>query len=203
MYHNHTKYANQTRSELGIEYKFNYYGFRDWEFPDKLEFVALGCSHTLGEGINCDDSWPSQLSELISNKVYNAGVSNAAMDTVYRISKELIPRHNPDVVFMFSPPSLRFEMANENDTWDVVNIHAHRAEYTDRYFLYDQNSYVNFVRNLDAIKNICTENNAKLIYLTADHDFRADHAAADGFHSGPEVMLEIAERFYTMYQEIK
>ena len=230
MYHNHTKYAGKTvewidfdskemydrnlkdhytQLEQGgwinttIEYKFNYYGFRDWEFPDQLEFLALGCSHTLGHGLHADQAWPSQLSQLIDNKVYNGGVSGAAMDTVYRIAKELVPRHKPSTVFLLAPNSMRFELANENDTWDVINVHADRDICTDHYFMYGQNSFVNFNRNLHAIKHICAKNNANLICLTADHDFRADYAARDLMHSGPEVMAELAERFYNMYQETK
>jgi lysophospholipase L1-like esterase len=47
------------------------WGFRNREVPEQADIVAIGDSHTYGFAAAMEDSWPSALSRLSGQKVYN------------------------------------------------------------------------------------------------------------------------------------
>jgi hypothetical protein len=181
-----------------IEYTFNSQGFRDEEFPRDLNYLAVGCSHTMGVGLRYEQTWVSQLSKLIDKKIYNAGVAGAATDTVYRIVSHLLSGYQPDIVFMLRPPAWRWELSEDNKTFKVYNYntyHDYRSTHLDYYFLNDINSGINAQKNMDAINYICNRSDCRLIELSADYDLIADEGARDLMHSGPNAHKDIANKF--------
>lgn len=188
--------------QIPIQYKFNSAGFRGDDFNLNIKIVAAGCSHTFGVGLHEHQTWVGQLEQLLDCKIQNLGVSGASMDTVYRILDSLLDHLRPDVLFLFAPPSYRVEFCiDDNSIWEVYNIHTNNNEHLKNYFINDINSAYNFQKNLQAIQYICLEKNIRLIHLSADHDFVADHSARDLLHSGPDVHKGIAERFYKMFNQ--
>ena len=184
--------------DQSIDYSFNSLGFRDDEFPTNLNYLAVGCSHTQGVGLHREQTWVSQLSNMIGEKVFNAGISGAAQDTVYRVLDQLLPNYHPKVVFMLAPPSWRMELSDDNQTFKVYNFHSYaedRSKHLDFYFQNDINSSINSQRNIDAIQNICNKWNSKLITLLSDHDLITDERARDLMHSSPDAQKDVANKF--------
>lgn len=62
------------------DYRWNSDGLRSVEFSERPEVVALGCSHTLGQGLPEWASWPSLLSQKIGKPVGNISYSGAAIN---------------------------------------------------------------------------------------------------------------------------
>ena len=55
----------------------------DWPLPNTLiseSFMVMGCSHTVGVGVNKEDSYPMQLSKHYGIPVYNLAISNGNID---------------------------------------------------------------------------------------------------------------------------
>jgi len=183
-----------------IEYKFNNYGFRDNTFPYNIDFLAVGCSHTFGVGLKKEQVWVSKLGELLNKKVYNAGISGASMDTMYRLIDDITRNHDISNIFMFAPASYRYELCvdDEKDIFEVYNVHDNNNN-TKPYFICTKNSWFNFNKNLKAIKYICAEQNINLIHFEVDHDFIVDNKVRDLMHSGPLAHEEFAKMFYNKF----
>ena len=54
-------------------YKLNLHGYRGPNLRS-VDFVALGCSQTFGQGVEEEDTWPSRLSKLTGMSYVNMGV---------------------------------------------------------------------------------------------------------------------------------
>lgn len=68
------RYRNET-----IQYRFNSVGLRmDNELPVDDYIVGFGCSHTVGVGVNVEDTWIHQLANKLSVNYINAGVSGGS-----------------------------------------------------------------------------------------------------------------------------
>src|SRR5262245_22459528 len=46
-------------------------GFRNTAIPETIDIVAIGDSHTYGQGVAFDQAWPRVLEKLTSCRVYN------------------------------------------------------------------------------------------------------------------------------------
>jgi hypothetical protein len=54
--------------------RFDAWGFRNPQVPERAEIVAIGDSHTYGNTATMNDSWPYVLSRLTGKSVYNMGL---------------------------------------------------------------------------------------------------------------------------------
>jgi hypothetical protein len=77
---------------LGIVIKakspgFDEWGFRNTNVPSKADFVAIGDSHTFGNGARMDDSWPMVLGRLSMQSVYNLGMGGYGPNQYYHLLK--------------------------------------------------------------------------------------------------------------------
>lgn len=113
-----------------IFYKFNSFGYRTKEFnfeSNKPSILCLGCSSTVGIGVNYEESWPAYIEKQFSDHdVYNLGVSGGSCDTVIRILANIKNFLNPEIVFILWPNSHRYEIYQDIG---VINLHP-----TDRNF---------------------------------------------------------------------
>lgn len=196
LHNNFNKLTELGWADSVIEYTFNSAGFRDNEFPDHIEYLALGCSHTFGTGLHKTQTWVSFLGSLLDTKIWNAGVAGCAMDTVFRILDNFIGVYSIDTIFLLCPPKYRYEVCVDNNTWEVRNIHSENVDlFSKMYFTNDLNSAYNFEKNLLSIECICNKHNINLKYLSADHDLVVDHSARDLMHSGPLAHEQMARMF--------
>src|SRR5262249_43794524 len=50
------------------------WGFRNPSVPERADAVALGDSHTYGNGAKRNEAWPAVLEQLTGQRVYNLGM---------------------------------------------------------------------------------------------------------------------------------
>jgi hypothetical protein len=183
-----------------LTYQYNSQGFRDEEFDQQPAGIALGCSHTQGEGIRAEQAWPSQLQHMLGQKVWNLGVGGAALDTCYRLLEYWIEHLNVKFVVCAVPPISRYEVFDSN--WSnilpsmplEINM-PWLAGYQKNYLLYDQNSELNRRKNLQAMQHICNKYNIPFYYdlLT---EFGDAKLARDLLHHGADGQERLANEFF-------
>jgi hypothetical protein len=71
----HTDTAKQVITSptdiIPIEYRMNNFGYRGEDFEKENEMLALGCSHTAGDGIPEENRWATILAEKMGMKLSN------------------------------------------------------------------------------------------------------------------------------------
>ena len=168
------KLASDTIDDGTIQYKMNEHGYRSDSFNNKSKYnvLTLGCSWTMGIGVNDDKIWPN----LVGNKfgkVFNYGMYGVSTSyiakTLYKIvSSEFIP----DMVLIMWPGFSRrdyirengsfkkvggFRIANDNDlVWknedeDLLFIEL-RNDYQDLMTFWESYTFVETIANLHKIK---------------------------------------------------
>lgn len=194
----------------GTEWKLNSHGFRTVEF-DEIDFtqpraLAMGCSHTMGDGNKFEYSWPEVLKEKINfSQIINLGQFGASSDYVVRILPNCLQYFKPTNIFIFWPDYARFEI-NENGRYrQIVPTSEDRIKFMSTHpeeYLRDHYS-----KNLDLAQKLCLENNVKLIGIswndlisTMDHADRWDKGV-DNAHYGKLWHEGVAEVFKDIFYE--
>jgi lysophospholipase L1-like esterase len=78
-------------------------GFRNPHRPKRARIVALGDSHTYGENVRSEDSWPRQLGRLTGEEAYNLGVGGYGMVQYYALMEEALSLEPEVIVIGFYP----------------------------------------------------------------------------------------------------
>lgn len=93
-------------------YTYNDLGFRgDSVKKDGFKVMSLGCSHTEGVGVNYNDTWPTQFTNLIPNGVnMNFGTGGRSNDFIVRCLLTYYDVVKPDLVLVMYPSPLRREI---------------------------------------------------------------------------------------------
>lgn len=183
-----------------LTYRYNSQGFRDEEFDNQPSGIALGCSHTMGVGVAVEHTWPRQLQNMLSTKVWNLGVGGAALDTCYRLLEYWIEHLNGKFVVCAVPSISRYEIF-ANNNWSTILPYEHHwynmpwlGDYQKNYLSYDQNSELNRRKNLQAMQNICNKYNIPFYYDLLQ-DFGDTALARDLQHCGPDALKKLANKF--------
>ena len=91
-------------------YTYNELGFRgDSQYKDGFKIMSIGCSLTEGVGVNDNETWPYQFTELISNGAnLNFGCGGRSNDYILRCLITYYDLINPDLVLiMYTSPQRR------------------------------------------------------------------------------------------------
>ena len=198
------------------KYTINKYGFRtSLEYKNGTS-IALGCSYTFGLGVHEEHTWPYLLSKKINKDIINLGICGGSMDSSYRALKSYIGKYTPEYVFFSIPSALRQHLQYRRDdnrvgTLCIMPNGEHREEDKHRKMLHsfllknfyslDENIFVNFYKNLEAIRYLCDSKNIKLIEClnpcmynpdeilekAFDHKFLDKFSSFDSDHFGPEI----------------
>lgn len=186
--------------ENKITYTYNSEGFRDIEFDQRPAVMALGCSHTEGVGLPNDLTWPSQLENIIGQKVWNLGVGGSALDTCFRLLDHWIEHLNITAVCCAVPELSRFEV-NENNNWLTIfpaqsynNTMGWIAGWNKNYVAFEKNSQMNRRKNLLAMEHICSKHSVPFYYDLLEN-FRDGATARDLTHCGPNSNFKLATTF--------
>jgi hypothetical protein len=155
-----------------IDYKINAHGFRSVEFDHTPGFIALGCSFTCGIGLPLQQTWPDMIARATGLNAWNLGIGGCGLDTCFRLLYNYIDVLNPKFVMLLTPESTRFELHCKDTPIGIMHGFKAKAEmiapalleqikqiwYTD-----DQNSTVNYLKNLLAITQLCSDRQIPLI----------------------------------------
>lgn len=145
--------------------------------------LYLGCSITFGIGVALEQTW----SHLLHQKVFpdkrymNFGQPGHGVDTYYRILKSYISIVKPDLVICTFPwASGRAEIFNPNQTYwhnhfmnsavghmqiTMTDGHGDPDAFTRLAQFSPEPSIIRYMKNHDAIKCLCQENDADLLWL--------------------------------------
>jgi len=107
-------------------YNFNQFGYRignrDWDLnSSEKRIVTLGCSHTVGVGVPWEKTWPTLFAEEIGFDLFNLSVAGASSDTVFRTLHQSIDIIKPDIVAIYWPEPIRWEIY-ESFQWDATGL---------------------------------------------------------------------------------
>lgn len=192
--------------EHAIEYKFNSCGFRDDEFDQRDNCLAIGCSFTEGVGLRADQIWPSKLTRLINTHVWNLGIGGASADTCFRMLDHYIKVLNPKAVFFLIPPLMRVELHSEDEIRSYLVTDEDVESFVKVWFAHDGNGAINRYKNVLAMKQICADRGIQLYMQdsmernsTDDADMANNDMARDLMHYGEETQDHIAKEFYRDY----
>ena len=184
-----------------ILYDINKYGFRSDDFPEEEcrdSITFIGCSNTVGVGIQKEKSWTTLLAKRLNLKEINLGIGGGSTDSAFRVYNEWQPIHKSKITCFLLPPSARLELTirgswrnighwSEND--DDINLEL-LTEMLD-----DSLNQVRVERNIAAVKYIAQKTHSNLVVLPFYQKIKKDYGR-DNMHSGPAWHKGIAEEFY-------
>lgn len=127
---NFRKNPKEGYTDKSIYYQFNSYGYRTKEFDfesPKPSILCLGCSFTVGIGVNEFESWPAHIQTSFTDyNVHNLGYAGASCDTVARILSSIKNKLNTGIVFIAWPNKYRYEVYENTE---VQSLHPQAKDY--------------------------------------------------------------------------
>lgn len=178
--------------------KINSQGLRDYEYELKkpensIRIAAVGDSITFGDGINLEDTYVKQLEKILNNhcnkkvEILNFGASGASIINELELIQRKVLLYKPDIIMLqidvndaqvihqirdVDPFLNGIILKLKNSNFEVSQWLKQKLEFY-KYYRYrkqltQEDEYNNVIRPLDAIKDICKENNIKLIVISYD-----------------------------------
>lgn len=107
-----------------LKYQLNDFGFRSYEsysslFKRNQEYIAcIGCSHTRGDGLFFDETWPYLLGKQLNLPVMNLGLTGGTVEYCRYQLQKLLEDNNrckPKYIFVLQPPTNRYAILNEDE----------------------------------------------------------------------------------------
>lgn len=160
---------------------------------DNSKWLAFGCSHTWGVGVEADETW----SYFLSAKNY--GIIGCSADFIVRSAPEVIIEEQAEVVFVLWPDWTRFEYVQNNKYFQSVPTDSNRIYFMSTHD--DAWCLENFQNKVTQFKNFCVENNVKLVDMSLyDLIPYMDHAdrwplSKLGHHYSPVWHQQVADIF--------
>ena len=168
-----------------MNYRFNNYGFRGEDFIVGTDCdVCIGSSNTWGGGNYEENIYPSLIAKQTGRTVYNLGHPAGTADGCYRYSAYWLPKLMPKTVYSVWPAVGRTEIilsGTDELTKNKIKWAKHiskaeskrktvedewpndNSEWFGKYFGNTENSTINNLKNLHAIKQICDTIGAEFI----------------------------------------
>ena len=164
-------------NEHNITYKINQHGFRSPEFKkDEPNIVFLGCSHTVGVGINLSDTFSHHVSQSLGLQNYNLGKGGGSSKTCFRLGEYWIPKLKPKIVVLLSPAESRTEIIL-HETPCHVNEHfkedmPHLYPYYKNWIAGKENGRLEYVAAQAALEKISNDAGALFVGLDSQRDIK-------------------------------
>jgi hypothetical protein len=176
-----------------ISYRFNRYGFRSDEFEGEGT-VFLGCSLTMGVGIDWERTWVYQVATALGTRCWNLGNSGAANDTCFRLANYWLPILKPKRVCMLSTFNHRIELITPEQ---IVPLKNHEdGPFIRQWIEVNDNCELNELKNIMAIQLLCNKFGIDLtIKSVYDRVKDPDDLGRDLLHRGPKWNMSCAEDF--------
>ena len=184
-----------------IEYKFNHQGFRCEEFDDRACAIAVGCSLTAGIALNYSDTWVHKLSCNLGLHIWNLGIPSGSMGTCFRMLDHYIHILHPKFVVILTPAPTRFEyqmFSGEHCILMPAQLVA-QEKFAKEWFFNDENSNLDYKKNLYAMQHIALQNNIPAFVWTDDALKTQDSSATIGrdlAHCGATRHTLMAEKMH-------
>ena len=144
-----------------ISYTFNTDGFRADEFTYKENdsVVFLGCSLTLGVGIDLESSWAYRVAQSLGLRRYNLGIGGGGPDMCFRLAHHWIPKLRPKYVIMFTPSAERFEVVTDDDHLMFLPANAEnygsKTPFYNEWLSHPANAEMNRLKAVMGVQTVC------------------------------------------------
>jgi len=190
-----------------VSYTFNKEGFRADEFAGGVNdsVLFLGCSHTVGIGVDLESSWAYKVAHSLGLRRYNLGVGASSADTCFRLAHHWIPRLRPKYVVMMTPADVRMEMVLEKH---LVNLTPYMLNYIEKHYAemlqgfyngwlsHSANGELNRLKNVMGVRTICNSIGVPLVEMPAEENLHGiEPLARDLMHPGREWHDRVAQVF--------
>lgn len=178
-------------SKSGVVYRSNSYGYRSEDFDSPQDLLILGCSQTLGVGIDDEFSWPVLLSNKLNTKFARLSVGGDSIQgQVIKAFEYFRVVGNPKII-VATFPLFRLELPILKDIFDFKKMSIdynkdalkHKKVYSvqsinsvknvDTYlkkpispeniFTKEFSIYINFIF-ISMLEQYCRSNNIKIIW---------------------------------------
>lgn len=174
-----------------MTYRVNSLGFRgdNWDIGTDCD-VTIGSSNTWGGGNYEENIYSSIIARETNRTVYNLGYPAGTSDGTFRYAFYWLPKLQPKTVYYCMPSYKRCEIiVKDTETGNKIHKHiswgerkrkqdANQWPATDQWFYKwfenDENSLLNNLKNLMAIKQLCDSIGAELKVTRPDYITIAD-----------------------------
>lgn len=195
-----------------IHYQYNNLGHRckNIEEIDLNNYILFaGCSHTFGESLNIEDSYPYITSKLLQSDYYNLALPATGLDIMfYNVMMWCMTYQHPKLLIIQYPDYTRFSRTH---SFPIVTPCGSWSERSDVLDILIKNETL----GINAFKSLCFTNllnqlnipKVKLIFGSLkpyDEDFihvKKLDAAKDNKHYGVETHNMCAELIVEKYHE--
>jgi hypothetical protein len=93
------------------EYSINNFGYRDVDWIEKAEILAVGCSNTWGYGVPVDGRWTNILGERINKEIRNLSFPGGSINDLVAKSFEYFKIFgNPEIMLCLFPDPFRLRL---------------------------------------------------------------------------------------------
>ena len=206
------KHQNYWNAQEKITYDINEYGFRCDSFLEeecRESITFIGCSNTVGIGMNKEKTWTTMVAKQLGLKEINLGISSGSLDSAFRVYNEWQPIFKSKYTVLFEPPTNRIEISDVYETrwraignWCTPEVDPDILPELLVCLIGEKTGEVNRARNIAAIKHIAEQTNSTLIIKSLKCSEIQNNVAAvaafktarDGIHSG--------EEFHTVLKDI-
>lgn len=122
---------------IDFNYKFNSHGHRSVELDELSDdyFLITGCSHTLGVGLQIEDSYPYKLSKLLGCQYYNLAINGVGPDITFLNLLIFLSKikHKPKFILIQWPdPARQFFLGNDITYYFSPSIN-YKSEVSEAY----------------------------------------------------------------------
>jgi hypothetical protein len=181
---NYLKHGNKSIPPESVSYKFNSLGYRCDEFnaSNTGQTLFIGCSITMGEGMQYDSTWAYMLhrviqrTDLSQNTFINMAAAGASWDYIARTLLQSVPILKPKRVLAYLPTISRRELlaldSNEYArpfNWVPSEKTTHPAfKACETLAITDEYTKYRYMMNLRTIEMVCRAYNVELIWACWD-----------------------------------
>ncbi len=173
-----TKGMADKLKELGwdkekVTYHFNKYGFRGKDFEADNNICFLGCSITLGSGLNMEDTFSQIVANRLGMNNCNLAKGGGSMDTVFRFAYHWLPKLKPKITVIVATGKTRSEYYDNKlqKHESLLPAMTKRNSWYISYLCNEHNYNVNFDKNKYALRDLCREVNTKMVWIEHGSNF--------------------------------
>lgn len=149
------EYPNESLLKQNVYYKYNNLGHR-CKNVDEIDLdnyiLFAGCSHTFGEALNIEDTYPYLTAQKLKCDYYNLGIPASGIDILfYNVMMWLALYKKPKLLVLQYPDHTRFSSvtlhpivlpygawSSDNDVIDVLNKSEDKGLFNFRNLCYTQ-----------------------------------------------------------------
>lgn len=188
-----------------VLYHYNKYGFRCDDFKQDNNICFVGCSITLGTGLNIEDTFSHIVSKELGLNNCNLGKAGGSMDSMFRIAYYWLPKLKPKITVVVATNKERSEFFNEE--YKIHEPLLPRTTKNNKWYLdylrNENNCKVNFEKNKYALHFLCNEINSKMLWFEHGIEFgyKVD-LAKDLMHPGKKSNRLMADEILECIKDI-